>query len=560
MEKRHESTSKSFAILGVASIMVKLLAIIYIPFQRHVLGGDYGNGIAASGSNIFIFLYSLSNAGLPNAISKLVSEQSAKGNYKATYKILKCAYMVLLGLGILIGFLMCLGAHWIADEFLHQPKAYIMIIWLSPTLIFTSVSCALRGYFQGRRQMTSVAVSNVIEQLINSVLTVVFAAIFMRYGMEYGVAGTTIGTSMGALGAAAFMMFVFFGVWSQRRRGEIYNYNYHGPELTERMIYRTILFYSLPAILNTIASCAGSLIDSSQIKPILMADGFSEIKATSLFGVYSNQYSRFTTMAIAFSTALVTAMIPAISSANAVGDRKLMKHRITDSYKAIYAVTIPSIAGITFLAKPAISFLFIGMGVPGADLLVFGTWTEILFTIQSVQTGELIAIGRPVVSSLTMIAGMAVKLVLNRWLMAIPQINIKGAIIGSAVGWLIAIVLNQMALKRTLHFKTYYVRMMIKPAFCSLIMGVCCFGIYQILYLAICQLIRFHIVSHLVANDIAVVITVLCSIAIYFTLMIMTNGLNKGDILRLPMGTRIYRVLVRVPILRRKLVVTGGKA
>lgn len=543
---KKQSTSKSFAILGTASIVVKVLAIIYLPFQTMILG-EYGNGIVAKGYNIFTFLFSLSNAGLPNAISKLVAEQTAHGNFKAANKILKCAYMVLLVMGVVVALFMALGAKAIAG-WIDQPDAYLMLLTLAPTLIFTSVSCALRGYFQGRQNMVPVAFSQVLEQILNSVLTVLFAWLLIRYGTAAGAAGTTIGTIVGALGAAAFLCYVFFVLSGRHIKHEIRNTAPELPQPKTSDVYKEIMKYSFPAIINTVATCAVGLIDTFNCTRRLEAAHYTQEAATKLFGLYSYQYQRLFTLAIAFSTALVTSMIPAISEAIALRDHKLIKHRISESYKAIYLITIPSIAGITFLAQPLITLVFVHHNA-GADLVMFGTWTAIFMTIQYVQSGVLIAAGKPMAPSINLIIGMAVKVALNYILIAIPAINIRGAIIGTAVGWVIAMVLNQISIDKSFRFRIYYIRMMIKPAFASVIMGIICMLFYKGVYFVIHSVIH----QYVVVSDITVIMAIALGGTVYFGVMILIGGVKKNDIQRLPMGGKIYRIAVRVPMLRARL-------
>lgn len=543
---KKQSASKNFAILGAASILVKVLAIVYLPFQTKILG-DYGNGIVAKGYNIFTFLFSLSNAGLPNAISKLVAEQTAHKNFKAAQKILKCAYLVLLVLGIIVAVFMAIGAKAIAN-WMDQPHAYLMLLFLSPTLIFTSVSCALRGYLQGRQNMVPVAISNVLEQILNSVFTVVFAFLLIKYGGDFGAAGTTVGTIIGAFGAAAFLCYVYFSVMGQQRHREIKNTDPKLQVPESRDIYKEIARYSFPAILNTIATSAASLIDTFIGTQRLEAIGYTEKAAGKLFGVYSYQYNRIFTLAIAFTTALVTTMIPAISEALALKNQKLVRHRIGESYKSIYLITIPSIFGISFLAQPLITLVFASHNA-GADLVVFGTWTAIFMTIQYVQSGMLIAAGKPMTPSLNLIIGMAVKIAFNYFMISIPALNIKGAIIGTAVGWIIAIVLNQVTIKHRFKFKIYFIRMMIKPAFASLIMGLFCFLFYNTLN----ALLSLMSINKIVRNDVCVLMAIGIGAFIYFAVMVLIKGVKKTDITRLPFGGKIYRMVAKVGVLRKKL-------
>ncbi|MCX7615340.1 MAG: polysaccharide biosynthesis protein [Clostridiales bacterium] len=542
---KKQSTAKNFAILGMANILVKVLAIIYIPFQTRILG-NIGNGIVADGMNVYLFLYSLSNAGLPNAISKLVSEQTATGNYRAAQKILKCAYMVLLTLGVVVALFLALGANFIAVKLLDDPDASLMLLTIAPTLIFTSVSCALRGYFQGRQNMMPVAISNVLEQLLNCVFTVLFAWLLVKYGLRYGAAGTTIGTLVGGIGAAAFLCFFFFNITGKQRKKEIEQTSEDAPRIMTRQVYKKIVQYSIPAILNTIAVCAGSLIDSYNCKSrLVVSHAYTYQQALSLFGIYSFQFQRLFTLAIAFSTALVTAMIPSISEALALNNSSMLKNRINKSYKAIYLITIPSIFGISFLATPLITLIF-PSAIAGSDLVIFGTWTAILMTIQYVQSAVLIGAGNPAAPSIHLIIGMVVKTILNYVLISIPAINIKGAIIGNAAGWIVAVVLNQISIKKRFTFHIRYIRMMLRPAFASILMGFSCMLFYKATDWSLLKVLS----SPIIANDIAVFLAAVFGAGIYFGIMIIIRGVTKNELIQLPFGSKVYRFASKIPIFR----------
>ena len=550
---KKQSASRNFAVLGTANILVKVLAIIYLPFQAHILG-YYGNGVAATGYNVWMFLYSLSNAGLPNAISKMVSEQMTKGNFRAVQKILKCAYMVLLVLGILVALLMALGANFIAVKILGVKDAYLMLLTISPTLIFTSISSALRGYFQGRQNMVPVAFANVIEQFLNSLFTVLFAWILIKHGTAYGAAGTTVGTLVGAMGAAGFFCFMYFNVFGKQRKKEIARTDPDAPQISSREIYREILKYSLPALLSAVAISASPLIDSTNCISRLQAGHYSLENATSLFGVYSYQFLRLFTLAIAFSNTLTVTMIPSIAEALALKDHRLLKYRISESYKGIYLIAIPSIAGITFLAQPLITLVFFRHN-NGADLVMMGTWTAIFMIIMTVQSGALLAAGKPVIPSVNLIIGMAVKIFLNYILIPIPSINIKGAIIGTGVGYLIAVSLNQISMHRSFPFRIPFIRMMIRPAIASVIMGIVCLLFYTGIFDLTVLLAHTNAKASLyyVISDIVLLITVALGGAVYFAAMVLLGGITKKDIVRVPGGTKIYRISLKVPMFRRIL-------
>ena len=547
-QMKQQSTTKGFAVLSVSNIIIKVLSLVYVPFQTMIIG-NYGNGLVSSGYRIYVFLFSLSNAGLPVAISKLIAESNALGDYRGSRRIFRVSTVILLALGVCFSGFVIFGNRLICGYINHQ-DADLMILAFAPAFLFTSVNCALRGYFQGRRNMVPTALSQVFEQILNSVLTVVFAGLLIRYGIRYAAMGTTFGTTAGAMGAAFFLLYVYRQNRAQRLH-ELRHCTYTGPERTTRQIILIIMHYTLPAILNSLSTSAVDLIDVHLCETRLVAGGYPKEVAASLFGVYSYQYQRMASLALAVSSALIAAIIPAISSTWALEDYKGTVKKIRDSFKAIFFVTIPSIAGLTFLAQPILTFIFM-RNSQGADLIIFGMWSSVLMAILYVQTGVLIAVGKPYIAPVNIILGMLLKIVANYLLIPIHAINIKGAIIGTALGWLIAVFLNQRAIHKTIPGRMHYFRYMVKPTLVSLVMGAACLLFFNLLHGLLRLLSHGRLV--LVTSDIALLLSIAVGVVIYASLMIKIRGINKNDILRMPMGKKLYALLLRVPYLRRDLL------
>jgi len=217
-----QSISKGYTVLSLAGIINKVLAVLYVPFLTIFLGND-GNGIYNAGYTIYILVFVITNAGIPVAISKLVSEQIASSDYRLSYRTLKISGALLISMGLFSSIIMAVFAKPFANM-IHMSGAYLTILALSPTMLFTTISCTFRGYFQGRSNMIPTSISQIIEQFVNSVLTVVFAWIMLYYGRNYAIAhgikkaedirliaiefaaaGGTVGTSVGALVSATYL-------------------------------------------------------------------------------------------------------------------------------------------------------------------------------------------------------------------------------------------------------------------------------------------------------------------------------------------------------------------
>jgi stage V sporulation protein B len=542
---KEQTTTKGFTILSISNIVCKVLAIVYLPLQTLIIGNE-GNGIVSSAYNIYLLIYLLTNAGLPSAISKLVSEQVALGNYKGSRKIFKITLRIMIVMGFAFAILMAVGAPIIA-RITDQPKSYLVILMLAPTLLFTTTSSALRGYFQGRRNMMPTAVSQILEQIVNTIFTVVFAAVLIRYGLVYACAGTTIGTSVGAIAAASFLTYLYISTKKQRTN-ELATSSYDGPHITTKVVIKELVKYSLPAIIGAVATSSVNIIDSLLCMLRLQAAGLSEAQANVQWGVYSNQFQRVSAIAYTFSSAMAVTIIPAISAARARGDIKEIKRKISDAFFAIFLFTVPCIAGLTFLSQPILTFIFFRNDA-GADMLIVGTWIFILMSIINVQSSALIALGKPFVAPINLIVSMVLKIILTYILVAIPGVGILGAIAGTAASWFLAVVLNHYSIKKSVRGKLNYPFLIVKPAVVSLVMGIGALITFKIFDVLISHITS----SRYVINDVSLLISIGVGALIYVSLIIKIGSINTDDILKLPFGRKIYRVLLRIPFIRNDL-------
>lgn len=158
-----KSFVKGALILSIAGIIGKMLGALYrIPFARIV--GSEGVAIYNLGYPLYSLLLALSTAGIPLEVSKLIAECEERQEYATSRRIFRLALGVLLIIGVCAGIALFLGADYVAEHFLHEPRAAICLRAIAPAMMFTCLMAVFRGYFQGLQQMIPTAVSQVIEQ------------------------------------------------------------------------------------------------------------------------------------------------------------------------------------------------------------------------------------------------------------------------------------------------------------------------------------------------------------------------------------------------------------
>lgn len=199
MAKEKKTYKKESFMQGVfammfSQVLIKLLGLVYKMYLTNREGfGDEGNAIYSSGFYIYSLLLTLSSVGVPNAISKLVSERIALGDNKGANRIFKIAFFIFGILGFIGTMILFLGAHYISNVILKIPEAEMTLVALSPSIFFVSLICVIRGYFNGNGTLKVTANSQTLEQIFKTVFTILL--------VELVVIATGINTKVMAAGA-----------------------------------------------------------------------------------------------------------------------------------------------------------------------------------------------------------------------------------------------------------------------------------------------------------------------------------------------------------------------
>lgn len=517
-----QSTTKGFAILTAAGFMVKFLSLLYVPFLAKILG-DRGIGVYSSAYNIFIYVYILTNAGIPVAISKMVSELIAVGNYKDAVRTFKIARFLLLILGMSMSILMLIFVVPIASV-TESSTAKLAIMALAPTVLLSSVLSAYRGYFQGRGNMTPTAVSQVLEQIANTIFSLAFAAYFIKYGIAEGAAGGTIGTSVGALVAVIYMIHFYkknkvFRVPKGYKQLDIKRY-------TTKKIIKKLLGVAIPMTICLGIQQSGLLIDLWLVKSRMIASGMTKVQADVLWGVLF-KYTTLINVPIAIISSLAITILPSISSLMALRDKKAVRNKINYAFRLCFLVAVPCAVGLAVLANPIVNLLQYGSSV--GKLLIYGSVVIILMAVVSIQTSILQGIGKVYLVTIYAIFGLIGKIITNYIFVAIPSINVIGAIMANGVSFAILLILNYIAINKELRIRISLTKHAIKPLIASAVMGIVAKTMYG----------SFNFVLSFVregffANAFGILIAMTLAMVTYFFVLVLIGGITKEDLEVLP--------------------------
>ena len=152
-KRKGKSTSfaKNIISLFIAHIFIKLIGFINKIYLTNKQGfGDEGNAIYSSAFQIYALFLTISSMGIPNAVSKLVSEKLAIGDTRGAHKIFKIAFVSFALIGFGCSITLYFFADYISCTLIQIPEAKLSLEALSPAIFFVSITSVIKGYFNGR--------------------------------------------------------------------------------------------------------------------------------------------------------------------------------------------------------------------------------------------------------------------------------------------------------------------------------------------------------------------------------------------------------------------------
>jgi stage V sporulation protein B len=524
-----QSTTKGFAILSAAGMIVKLLSLIYVPLLQHFVG-EAGYGVYYTTYTVFAFIYVITNTGLSSAISKTVSELTALKDYKDAVKVFKLARALLVILGFLMSIIMLILARPLS-LFIKVPSAYLAIEALAPAILLTSIASAYRGYFQGRGDMYPTAVSQVLEQFMNLVFSIIFAALWKRFGVEAACAGATVGTTIGALASVIYLVRYYkknkgFKVSKDFEETEIIRYS-------NEQLFNKLINCAVPLTISWGLQNAGGAIDTLYTKRRLLVAGFNDTEGNVKLG-YLGKYQVLINVPITIISALCATVLPVVSGAAAINDKIAIKRGIDYAYKTCLLIAIPSAIGLAVLSQPIFNTIFPTYR-SGAALMKYGSIVLVFMSIVQIQATILQSIGKLYISTLYIVIGIGVKIILNFVLIAKPSINILGAVFGSMVAFLIPLLLNNYIIKKSLKIKYNLFKLSIRPLIAAAFMGV----VVYLVQFDIQYLLSFIYKGYL-TEMLSTFAAIIAGGFSYLYALILVGGITKKDMEVVPVRLKKY--------------------
>lgn len=509
-------------VLIGANLIVKAIGALYTIPLTNLIGAD-GMGYYNIAYELYSFLFILSTAGLPVAISKMVSESYALGQYGQVRRIFRSSVLLFSAVGLFFSLAMFFGARLFAS-LVNNDLAYVTIMVVAPSVFFIAIMSAFRGFFQGLSDMVPTAVSQVLEAILKLGAGFIIALYLIHRGAPIhvvaagAIGGVTLGTIVGS--------FALGGIYLSSKAVRRLPRPVEREEKGDRHIVKTLIRYAVPITIGASVLSLTNILDLFVVMNRLGDIGFSQIEANAINGAYGMARKLFN-LVPSIIAALGISVLPILSANYAVKNSATVKRTIESALRVCVTFAIPSGLGLSALAYPILTLLYFrepeGVAVATPLLTILG-FAVVFVCLATLTNAMLQAVGLVNAPVFTMLVGGAVKLITNYILIGL--IGIQGAPVGTFLCYGTITVLNLVILLKNVSVASSFVKIFLKPALAAAGMAVSALAVY-------------NLCVRLFGNS----ISTLCAIAvgglIYLALLLTIKGLSPEDVELLPKGKKI---------------------
>ena len=515
------------ALLAMATAIVKVIGALYkIPLNAII--GEQGFGYFNTAYEIYNVLLMISTAGLPVAMSRMISQASSLNHYRQVRKIYTTARGIFLGLGI-AGTILMTGFCRQLAAFQNQPDAWFAIGCLGPCCLLICLMSTFRGFFQGQSNMLPTSISQVLEAVTKLIVGIAAAVILLKVTGEIPMAaGGAI------LGVTASCLISAFYLFNKFRKSFKLMPETDDEAATFSATAKGLLIIAIPITIGSAGLQILTMLETKLYMGQLLNLGYSQDQADTMKGIYNMTQTIFN-MPCAFITPITISIIPAITSQLTLKNHAEARSTEESAIRVMALISMPCAFGLAVLAEPVTALLggYTGEKLALATNLMTVLGFSIIFNAVVLVTTAIMQahghVNRPVVN---MFIGGVLKLVAVYVLTGNRHIGILGTPIGTLLCYITISILNIISIRSLFSESPAIIKNLLRPFFAAAFMGI-------LTWLSWFGLKSLGIDSRLILCG----APILVGVVVYCFAVLKLKAITREDCLLLPKGEKIAKLL-----------------
>lgn len=438
---------KGTFILLIAGLITRVLGFVYrIVLARSI--GEEGVGLYMMAYPTFILVVTITQLGLPVAISKNIAEAEARKDYGEIKKILVVSLAITIGLSIIITPALLLLAPLLSTTLFTDPRTYYPLMAIAPALPIIAISSVLRGYFQGRQNMRPSAISQILEQFVRITIIATATKTFMPYGVEYAAAAAMGASVLGELLSLLYLLTMFKLKKRFKLRKNFFQFVHKG-----KRTFKELMEIAIPTMGSRMIGSIAWFFEPIVVAHSLALAGVIAVNATKQYGALTG-YAMPLLMLPSFVTfSLATSLVPAISEANSQNNFKLIEYRLQQALRFVFLTGGLAVIVLYVLADPLMQLMY--GSTKGAYFIRLMAPFFLFFYYQGPLQAVLQALNLARAAMINSLIGAVVKTAVIFLLASQPAFGITGAALGIIVGFVLVTGLHFATVLKRVSFSFY---------------------------------------------------------------------------------------------------------
>ncbi len=451
-------------IATLSLVLVKVLGMLYVvPFYAIV--GSKGGALYSYAYNIYNIFLLISAAGIPSAISKIISEYDALGHYEAKNRAFNLAKRLIMAISALTFIILFVFAEEIGAFIIGDLKGGntiedvgFVIRCVSFAVLLIPHLSVTKGYFQGHKYIGPSSTSNLIEQVVR--IFVILVGSYIALKVLHSSLPVAVGIAVSGAFFGGLVAYIYLHHKMVKHKKELnMDKEYQKDNITNKEIIKEIVKYAVPFIIINIVGSIYSFTDMILILRTLTHLGFDAESIEFITSVISTWGGKIAMIVNSIASGMSYALIPMIVSAYAVRNFKELNEHLNKALQIIVFVSLPMTIGLSILATPVWT-LFYNTNPYGGAILKIMIFNALLGNITMIANATLQSSNRFKLVYLNNIIGLALNALLDVPLMLLcHKIGIGafyGAIFASSIGYITSIYISLHFIQKEDGFKLNY--------------------------------------------------------------------------------------------------------
>jgi stage V sporulation protein B len=451
---------KGTIILLLAGFVTRILGFINrIVIARSI--GEEGVGLYMMAFPTLILVVTITQIGLPVAISKNIAEAEAQGDFPKIKKILVVSLATTGLLSLVFTPTLIFAAPYLAKTLFTDPRIYYPLVTIAPVVPIIAISSVLRGYFQGRQNMKPAAYSQLLEQVVRILLIAIMTKTFLPYGIEYAAAAAMLSAVAGELISLIYLVTAFKIKKRFPLRKNFFKYVHSG-----KGTFKELMNIALPTTGSRMIGSLAWFFEPIVVAHSLAIAGVATSMATKQYGALTGYAMPLLLLPSFVTYSLATSLVPAISEANSKNNEKLIEYRLQQALRFAFVTGGLAVVILYVLADQLMDLMY--GSTNGSYFIRLMAPFFLFYYYQGPLQATLQALNLARAAMVNSLIGNIIKTAVIFLLATQPSFGIKGAALGIIIGFVLVTLLHFATVLKRISF-TFYVRDYVKTFF---IMGV----------------------------------------------------------------------------------------